>query len=56
MKAQLRKLGCSCTVRFKLDQLLDSLEFSEKQVVNSTKEIRRFCKEDAELLKSIATR
>jgi transposase len=34
--------------------LLDSWEFSEKQVVNSTKEIRRFCKEDAELSQSIA--
>jgi transposase len=54
VKAQLRKLECSRTVRFKLDQLLDSLEFSEKQVVNSTKEIRRFCKEDAELSQSIA--
>ena len=41
-------------MRFKLDQLLDTLEFSEKQVVNSTKEIRRFCKEDAELSQSIA--
>src|ERR671913_130472 len=54
VKAQLRKLGCSRSVRFKLDQLLDSLEFSEKQVVNSTKEIRRFCKEDKELSQSIA--
>ena len=49
VKAQLRKLRCSRSVRFKLDQLLDSLEFSEKQVLSSTKEIRRFCKEDAEL-------
>jgi len=54
VKAQLRKLKCSRTVRFKLDQLLDTLEFSEKQVVNSTKEIGRFCKEDAELSQSIA--
>jgi transposase len=54
VKAQLRKLECSRTVRFKLDQLLDSLEFSEKQVLSSTKEIRRFCKEDAELSQSIA--
>jgi transposase len=54
VKAQLRKLKCSRTVRFKLDQLLDTLEFSEKQVVNSTKEIRRFCKEDVELSQSIA--
>jgi transposase len=54
VKAQLRKLECSRTVRFKLDQLLDNLEFSEKQVLSSTKEIRRFCKEDAELSQPIA--
>jgi transposase len=54
VKAELRKLRCSRTVRFKLDELLDSLEFSEKQVVRSTKEIRRFCKEDPELSQSIA--
>jgi transposase len=54
VKAQLRKLSCSGSVRFKLDQLLDSLEFTEKQVLSSTKEIRRFCKEDAELSQSIA--
>jgi transposase len=53
VKAQLRKLECSRTVRFKLDQLLDSLEFSEKQVRGATKEIRRFCKEDKELSQSI---
>jgi transposase len=54
VKAQLRKLECSRSVRFKLDQLLDGLEFCEKQVVSSTKEIRRFCKEDKELSQSIA--
>jgi transposase len=54
VKAQLRKLGCSRSVRFKLDQLIDSLEFSEKQVLSSSKEIRLFCKEDKELSQSIA--
>jgi transposase len=53
VKHKLRQLECSRTVRFKLDQLLDSLEFCEKQVVSSTKEIRRFCKEDAELKQTI---
>lgn len=53
VKHELRKLACSRVVRFKLDQLLDNLEFCEKQVVNATKEIRRFCKEDAELWRSI---
>ena len=54
VKAQLRKLGYSRSVRFKLDQLIDSLEFSEKQVLSSSKEIRLFCKEDKELSQSIA--
>jgi transposase len=54
VKAQLRKLECSRTVRFKLDQLLDNLEFCEKQVLSSTKEIHRLCKEDKELSQSIA--
>ncbi len=49
VKAKLRKLSCSSTVRFKLDELLDSLEFNEKRVVKTTREIRRFCKEDPQL-------
>jgi transposase len=53
VRAKLRKLPCSKTVRFKLDQLLDSLEFSEKQAVKATREIRRFCKDDPELSQSI---
>jgi transposase len=53
VKAKLRKLRCSKTVRFKLDQLLDSLEFNEKQVVKATQEIRRFCKDDPELSQCI---
>jgi transposase len=53
VKAKLRKLPCSNTVRFKLDQLLDSLEFAEKQVFKTTKEIRRFCQTDLELSQCI---
>src|SRR5882724_1931481 len=53
VKAKLRKLPCSNTVRFKLDQLLDSLEFAEKQIFKSTKEIRRFCQTDPELSQCI---
>ena len=53
VKAKLRQLPCSKTVRFKLDQLLDSLEFSEKQVVKTTQEIRRFCQNDLELSQCI---
>jgi len=53
IKEQLRKLPCSQTVRFKLDQWLDSLEFNEKQVLKVTREIRRFCQNDAELSECI---
>jgi transposase len=53
VKAKLRKLPCSGTVRFKLDELLDSLEFNEKRVVKTTQEIRRFCQNDAELSRCI---
>ena len=53
VKAKLRKLACSKSVRFKLDQLLDSLEFTEKQVVKTTREIHRFCKSDPELSQCI---
>lgn len=53
VKDKLRKLPCSKSVRFKLEQLLDRLEFCEKQVVKATKEIRRFCQSDCELSQSI---
>ena len=53
VRAKLRKLECSRSVRFKLDQLLENLEFSEKQVLKTTREIRRFCKEDPELSQCI---
>jgi transposase len=49
VKDKLRKLPCSSVVRFKLDQLLDNLEFNEKQVLKVTGEIRRFCQDDPEL-------
>jgi transposase len=49
VKGKLRKLSCSGATRFKLDQLLDSLEFNEKQIFKTTREIRRFLKNDAEL-------
>ena len=53
VKHKLRKLPCSSTVRFKLDQLLDSLEFYEKQVVKTTQQMRRFCQNDPELSRCI---
>jgi transposase len=53
VKDKLRKLPCSSTVRFKLDQWIDSLEFNEKQVLKTTREIRRFCQNDPELSQCI---
>jgi transposase len=53
VKKKLRELPCSGTVRFKIDRLLDSLEFDEKQVLKTTREIRRFCQSDPELSRCI---
>lgn len=53
VKAKLRKLPCSSVVRFKLDRLLDNLEFGEKQVLKTTREIHRFCQNDPELSQCI---
>ena len=53
VKNKLQDLPCSTTVRFKLDRLLDSLEFDEKQVLKATREIRRFCQTDPELSQCI---
>jgi transposase len=48
---QLKKLSCQGAVRFKLDSLLLSLEFASKQVVCTTKQIRSFCSQDAQIEK-----
>ena len=53
VQAQLRELACAQSVRFKLDQLLDGLAFSEQQVRQTTREIRRFCRTDPELAQQI---
>lgn len=53
VKKRLRELAGSATVRFKIEQLLESLEFNEKQVVKVTAEIRRFCQNDSELSRCI---
>jgi transposase len=53
VKKQLREMPCPTIVRFKLDQLLDSLEFNEKQVVKTSAEIRRFCQNDPEISRCI---
>jgi transposase len=51
--AELKTLGCAGAVRFKLDQLIATLEFSHKQALTATREIRRFCTQDAEIYHNI---
>jgi transposase len=46
---ELEQLSCNTTVRFKLDQLLDSLQFHYLSAVKVQKQIRRFCQSDPEL-------
>jgi transposase len=46
---ELERLPCNATVRFKLDQLLDSLQFHYLAAAKVQKQIRRFCQSDAEL-------
>lgn len=46
---ELRILPCSGTVRFKLDQLLDSIAFTTQQVRQTTRAIRHLCQTEAEL-------
>jgi len=53
VKAQLRTRPCAPTVRFKLDQLLDTLAFAEQQVLQATRAIRRFCRTEPELARCI---
>lgn len=50
---KLKELPCPEAVRFKLDRLLETLEFSQKQAVEVLREIRRFCRQDPELKRSI---
>lgn len=47
--SQLKSLPCSLVVRFKLNQLLSSLEFAQSKALETTKAIRHFCKRDPEL-------
>lgn len=54
VRGKLKKLSCSPTVRFKLDQLMESLESTEKRALNTIKEIRRFYRQDPELCQAMA--
>lgn len=51
--ADLKTLACTGATRFKLDQLIATLEFSQNQVLTATKEIRRSCTQDAEIYRNI---
>lgn len=53
VKKTLRALAGAPPVRFKLEQLLDSLAFHEQQVLKTTKEIRRFCQRAPELAQGL---
>lgn len=45
----LEQLPCNASVRFKLDQLLDNLQFHYLSAAKVQKHIRRFCENDPEL-------
>jgi len=49
----LQRLPCSETVRFKLDDLLRSMDFHFQAAASATKQIRRYCLSDPELKQSI---
>lgn len=46
---QLETLPCNATVRFKLDQLIDTLQFHFLSAAKVQKQIRHFCQSDIEL-------
>jgi transposase len=50
---ELQLLPCSGAVRFKLDQLMGTLQFHFNSAATVQKEIRRFCQNDPELRQSI---
>ena len=50
---ELEQLPCKATVRFKLDQLLDSLQFHFLSAAKVQKQIRRFCQNDPELRQGV---
>lgn len=54
VRGKLKQLSCSPAVRFKLDQLMESMESTEKRIVKTTQEIRRFYHQDPELCGAMA--
>ena len=51
---ELKLMPCSGAVRFKLDQLIRTLQFHFQSAATVQKEIRRFCQNDPELRQSIS--
>lgn len=51
---ELRALACSKAVRFKLNDLIVTLQFHYQAAAGAQKEIRRFCQTDEELRQSIS--
>jgi transposase len=51
---ELEALACSTAVRFKLNDLIGTLQFHFQSAANAQKEIRRFCQTDPELRQSIS--
>ena len=51
---ELERIPCSGGVRFKLDRLIDALQFHFQTAAKVQKEIRRFCDNEAELKQAIS--
>ena len=49
----LETLPCNATVRFKLDRLMDALQFHYQMAAQGQQEVRRFCNQDPELRRSV---
>lgn len=50
---ELLALSCSASVRFKLDQLIGTLQFHFHSAAGAQKQIRHYCKNDPELQRSV---
>jgi len=46
---QLQRFSCSEAVRFRLDGLLAALEFNQRQLLQTMRALRRFCRQEEEL-------
>jgi transposase len=49
----LRTLSCPSAVRFQLDRIVSMATFAQEQVRQTTREIRRFCKTDPQLRRTL---